>query len=125
MHKFPLAAGSALLALAVIFGAFGAHFIQDVLTPDRFQVYQTAVEYHFYHALGLLIVGTASLSLEDSFWFHWSVWLLFTGILLFSGSLYFLTLANAGWAGAVTPAGGVAFILGWSFFAAGIVRQKE
>lgn len=49
--------GSILMALAVGFGAFGAHIVQDLLSPDRFSVYQTAVEYHFYHALGLLVLG--------------------------------------------------------------------
>ncbi len=105
------------MALAVAFGAFGAHIVQDMLTPERFEVYKTGVEYHFYHAIGLLLIGVASFHLEKSAWLTWSGRLMIIGILIFSGSLYILTLTDTGWLGAITPLGGVAFILGWIFFA--------
>jgi uncharacterized membrane protein YgdD (TMEM256/DUF423 family) len=111
--------GSILMALAVGFGAFGAHIVQDMLSPDRFEVYQTAVQYHFYHALGLLILGTVSMHLTETKWLTWSGYCLLAGILIFSGSLYILTLTDTGWLGMVTPLGGFAFILGWVFFAIG------
>jgi uncharacterized membrane protein YgdD (TMEM256/DUF423 family) len=115
--KTLLITGSLFMALAVGFGAFGAHIVQDMLTPDWFDVYQTAVQYHFYHALGLLIIGAISLHIQDSKWLRWSGYCLLAGILIFSGSLYILTLTNTGWLGMITPIGGFAFILGWVFFA--------
>ncbi|MFU8813637.1 MAG: DUF423 domain-containing protein [Balneolaceae bacterium] len=106
-----------LLALGVGFGAFGAHVVQDTLSPDRFQVYQTAVLYHLIHALGLLIVGIRLKETEPSAWLVWSGWLLLSGILLFSGSLYLLILTDTASLGMVAPIGGTAFIAGWLAFA--------
>ena len=113
------------MALAVVFGAFGAHVIEGILSPDRFEVYQTAVQYHFYHALGLLLIGAVSQRAGNSKWFSWSGYLLISGILIFSGSLYLLTLTDTGWLGAITPLGGVAFILGWIFFATGVATEAR
>lgn len=118
--KSLLISGSLLMALAVGFGAFGAHIVQDMLTAERFEVYQTAVQYHFYHALGLLILGAVSLQITDSKWLHRSGYALLTGIIIFPGSLYILTLTDTGWLGMITPIGGVAFILGWIFLAIGV-----
>lgn len=113
------------MALAVAFGAFGAHVVEGILTPGRFDVYQTAVQYHFYHSLGLLLIGSVGLRVPDSRWITWSAYAIITGILLFSGSLYLLTLTDTGWLGAVTPLGGAAFILGWLFFAVGIATEAR
>jgi len=111
------------MALAVGFGAFGAHIVQDMLTPDRFEVFKTAVEYHFYHAIGLLIMGLISQRMEPSKWITWSGSCMIAGILIFSGSLYLLTLTDTSWLGAITPLGGFAFILGWCFLILGIIKQ--
>lgn len=119
-----LVTGSVFMALAVSMGAFGAHIVQGLLTPERFEVYQTAVQYHFYHALGLLIIGTVAARHAEITWFRWGGYLLIAGIVIFSGSLYLLTLTDTGWFGAITPFGGVAFILGWIFFAAGVLKQQ-
>lgn len=113
------------MALAVAFGAFGAHVVEEILTPDRFDVYQTAVQYHFYHALGLLLIGAVSLHAGESKWYSWSGYALLAGVLIFSGSLYLLTLTDTGWLGAITPIGGVAFILGWIFFAIGVATEAR
>ncbi len=121
--KSLLITGSVFMALAVIFGAFGAHIVQDLLTPDRFAVYQTGVEYHFYHALGLLLLGAVTLSYKANRWLNYSGYCMVTGIIIFSGSLYLLTLTDTGWLGAVTPIGGIAFILGWIFLAVGVIRN--
>jgi len=115
--------GSLFMALAVAFGAFGAHIVQDLLTPERFQVYQTGVEYHFYHALGLLLLGAVSFHISDSKWITLSGIAFIAGIIIFSGSLYFLTLTDTGWLGAITPLGGIAFILGWVFLAIGTAKD--
>lgn len=110
------------MALAVAFGAFGAHIVEGMLSPDRFDVYRTAVQYHFYHALGLLIVGVVSFHINNK-WMKWSGYSLVAGIFIFSGSLYLLTLLDIGWLGAITPIGGVAFILGWIFLFLGLIRN--
>jgi len=117
--------GSVFMALAVAFSAFGAHIVESMLTPDRFDVYQTAVQYHFYHALGLLLIGAISQHLSDSSWLRWSSILLTVGIIIFSGSLYLLTLTDTGWLGAITPIGGVAFIGGWISLAVGVSKSSD
>jgi uncharacterized membrane protein YgdD (TMEM256/DUF423 family) len=122
-YRTTIITGSAFMALAVAFGAFGAHVVQDILPPERFEVYQTAVQYHVYHAIGLLILGAVSMRMEESKWLRWSGYCLISGIVIFSGSLYILTLTDTSWLGAVTPLGGVAFILGWIFFAMGISTE--
>jgi uncharacterized membrane protein YgdD (TMEM256/DUF423 family) len=81
------------------------------------------VQYHFYHALGLLVVGVIAHQVPPSVWIKSSGWLMFSGILLFSGSLYLLSLTSLRWFGAVTPIGGMAFILAWLALIIGIVRQ--
>ncbi len=123
--KSLLIIGSIFMALAVAFGAFGAHIVQDILTPERFQVYQTGVEYHFYHALGLLILGAVSYHIPDSKWIKWSGFAFITGIIIFSGSLYLLTLIDLGRLGMITPLGGVAFIAGWIFLAIAAVKSPS
>jgi len=120
-----LISGSLFMALAVGFGAFGAHIVQDMLTPDRFEVFKTAVEYHFYHAIGLLILGLISQRMEPSKWITWSGYCMIAGILIFSGSLYILTLTDTSWLGAITPLGGIAFILSWCFLILGVWKQPK
>lgn len=124
MAQFFLITGAIAMALAVGFGAFGAHMVQDMLTAERFAVYKTGVEYHFYHAIGLLIIGAVALHLPESNMLSWSGWLLLAGILIFSGSLYLLTLTDTAWLGAVTPIGGLAFIAGWILFAIALLKQQ-
>ena len=117
-----LSLGTVLAAMAVVLGAFGAHALKGRLPADMLAVYHTAVEYHFWHALGLLAVGLACLQLPDSPWLRAAGWLLAAGVLLFSGSLYLLVRSGARWLGAVTPFGGMAFILGWIAFAVAVLR---
>ena len=116
-----LAIAGFLLALATIFGAFGAHALKAQLSPDRLQVYETAVRYHFFHALGLLGIGLA-LRFMDVPSVRWAAVLVIAGIVLFSGSLYALTFGAPRPFGIVTPIGGVALIAGWICFAVGAWR---
>lgn len=117
-----LAIAGALLALATAFGAFGAHALKAQLSADRLQVYETAVRYHFLHALGLLGIGLA-LRFVESVLVRWAaVWVL-VGIVLFSGSLYGLTFGAPRALGIVTPFGGLALIAGWVCFAVGAWRH--
>lgn len=115
--------GAVFMALAVALGAFGAHFVRDVLTPEHFDVYQTAVQYHFFHSLGLLIVGLVTFHVPDSPWLLWSGRLLIAGIVIFSGSLYLLAATQTGWFGAITPLGGLALITGWILLGVGIYKR--
>jgi uncharacterized membrane protein YgdD (TMEM256/DUF423 family) len=108
-----IAIGASMAALAVVLGAFGAHALKARLPADMLEVYHTAVQYHFWHALGVLAVGLALQLSPDAGWLRTAGWLLTGGIVLFCGSLYLLALTGSKWLGAVTPLGGVAFILGW------------
>ena len=106
-----------LLFAAVALGAFGAHALKSKLAPDAMAVYQTAVQYHFWHALGLLAVGILLLHKPDSGALVAAACLLVAGIVLFSGSLYLLALTGARGLGAVTPIGGAAFLAAWAALA--------
>jgi uncharacterized membrane protein YgdD (TMEM256/DUF423 family) len=117
-----LAVAGILLALATVFGAFGAHALKSQLAPDRLQVYETAVRYHFFHALGLLGIGLTMRFVAASA-VRWAAVLVLMGIILFSGSLYALTFSAPRPLGVVTPLGGLALIAGWICFAAGVWRS--
>ena len=106
-----LAAGNGFLAVAL--GAFGAHALQARLSAELMATFQTAVQYHFYHALALLGAAVLSAQSPASALPRVSGYLFFAGIVLFSGSLYVLALTGARWLGAVTPLGGLAFLAGW------------
>jgi uncharacterized membrane protein YgdD (TMEM256/DUF423 family) len=101
------------LAAAVALGAFGAHALKGRLTPEMLAVYQTAVQYHFWHALGLMGVALLMMQSPRDKALPWIAWLLIAGLLLFSGSLYLLALSGVTWLGALTPLGGAAFIAAW------------
>jgi uncharacterized membrane protein YgdD (TMEM256/DUF423 family) len=117
-----LAIAGALIALATVLGAFGAHALKSQLSPDKLAVYETAVRYHFIHALGLLAIGILLRSVDVSL-LRWSATLVLVGIILFSGSLYLLTFGAPRLLGVVTPLGGLALIGGWGLFAATMWRQ--
>ncbi|OAB41636.1 DUF423 domain-containing protein [Paenibacillus glacialis] len=105
--------GSILMFLAVALGAFGAHALKMKLTPDMMKVYETGIQYHIAHALGLLILGLLANSSSNASLIVMAGWFLFAGIILFSGSLYALSLSGIRKLGAITPLGGVAFLIGW------------
>ena len=110
------------MALAVLFGAFGAHALKASLPPEMLAVYKTGVEYQFYHALGLLIVGLLGFHFHSK-WLNWSGLLIGIGIILFSGSLYVLSLTGLKIIGAITPIGGLSFVAGWIFLAIAIWKR--
>ena len=114
MSQFFLAASAASGFLAVALGAFGAHALKSRLSPDMLSVYETAVQYHFYHALALfgvalLMVHSAQQSLLKA-----SAILFLAGLVLFSGSLYALALSGVKVLGAITPIGGLCFLAAWA-----------
>lgn len=120
MARFFLSIGALLAGLAVAAGAFGAHGLEGRVSPDRLDTFHTAVTYHMYHALALLVVGWAATQGWSPL-IHWAGYCFIGGILVFSGSLYVLVLSDTAWLGAVTPIGGAAFIGGWLLFAAGVL----
>jgi uncharacterized membrane protein YgdD (TMEM256/DUF423 family) len=122
VQKAFLLIGALAAALAVALGAFGAHALKARLAPDLLAVFHTAVQYHFYHALGLIVIGLAAGQLVGSVWLKAAGWTMLAGIVLFSGSLYVLATTGYRWLGAITPVGGLAFIAGWILFAVAVAR---
>jgi uncharacterized membrane protein YgdD (TMEM256/DUF423 family) len=121
MDRTFLLMGAVLGFLAVAFGAFGAHALKSRLTPEMLGVFETGVRYQMYHTLALLIVAAAIGHIGTARLLVMAGWFFFAGILLFSGSLYALALTGVGILGAVTPFGGLMFLIGWgclAFFAA-------
>ena len=121
--KIFLLLGSLAMMFAVGLGAFGAHGLKDKLSADMLAVYRTGVDYHFYHALGLLALGMIAAHLPESDLVKWSGALMAAGIVLFSGSLYLLALTGTRWLGAITPVGGAAWIVAWALLAAALLRS--
>ena len=107
---------SAALAalLAVAFGAFGAHGLKSVLSEADMAIYRTAVDYHMWHALGLALIGLLAERYPDARGFRWAGGAMMIGLLLFSGSLYALSLSGLRWLGMITPLGGLSFMAGWA-----------
>ena len=124
MAKIFILVGTINAALVVVLGAFGAHGLKARLAEDMMSVYQTAVQYHCYHALGLILIGIIAFHLPASNWLRWSGWIMFTGILVFSGSLYLLALTQTRWLGMITPIGGLAFIISWLLLARAVIDLK-
>lgn len=117
--------GSANAALAVMLGAFGAHALKARLDESLMKVYQTGVEYHFYHALGLIIIGIIAMNISMNLWLKSSGWMMFVGIVIFCGSLYLLSIFNLRWLGMITPIGGVLFILSWLSLCIAIIKINK
>jgi len=103
--------------LGVMLGAFGAHALKNTLDDYAMGVFETAVQYHFYHAFALMVVGIIAMSHPDSLLLRSSGWLFMLGLVLFSGSLYALSFSGLRWLGAITPLGGLAFIVAWGCLA--------
>ena len=124
MHRIFLFLGALQAALAVALGAFGAHALKASLDDASLAVYETAVRYQFYHALGMgliaLVVGRSPGRRLPVV----SGWLLLSGSVVFCGTLYLLVLTGAKWLGAITPLGGACFIVGWVVLAISAVRAE-
>ncbi|HSU96154.1 MAG TPA: DUF423 domain-containing protein [Gemmatimonadaceae bacterium] len=120
-----IALGSINAALAVILGAFGAHALKARLSPEMLSVYHTASQYHFYHALGMLLIAALASQLNSSGALRLSGFLMLAGVVLFSGSLYLLAVTGVTWLGAITPLGGLAFIAAWVVLAYAALRAAS
>ena len=110
--------------IAVSMGAFAAHKLKATLSVEYLSVIHTAADYQFYHALGLILIGLicqqnkARLNVVSG-------WLMFSGIILFSGSLYALGLSGIKWLGMITPLGGLCFLIAWLMLAFSHLRAKN
>ncbi|UUZ80731.1 DUF423 domain-containing protein [Paenibacillus sp. P26] len=113
MNKTFISIGAVCGFLSVALGAFGAHILKSMLTADLLADYQTGVQYQMMHSLGLIGIGLAAGQLKDSGHLRRAGWAMLIGIILFSGSLYVLSLTGIKMLGAITPLGGVAFLFGW------------
>jgi uncharacterized membrane protein YgdD (TMEM256/DUF423 family) len=100
--------------LGVAFGAFGAHWLRSRLSTEMLAVFETAVRYQMYHALAVLLIAAAIARSGDAPLLRVAGWSFTAGIILFSGSLYALALTGVTILGAITPLGGLAFLLGWA-----------
>jgi uncharacterized membrane protein YgdD (TMEM256/DUF423 family) len=121
--RLALTISSLLLFAAVGAGAFGAHALKGRLGAELQAVWQTAVQYHFWHALGLLCVGVLMRVEPGRRALAAAAWLLLAGIALFSGSLYLMALSGMPALGVVTPIGGVALLAGWAALAWAVARR--
>ncbi len=116
-----LVLGGLLMALGIVLGAVGTHALRARLTPDDLGVFETAVRYHIYNALGLLLIGVVALNANPPM-LRWSAGFIVAGILLFSGALYAASLGAPRFIHVLPPFGGLALIAGWILFAVAIWR---
>jgi uncharacterized membrane protein YgdD (TMEM256/DUF423 family) len=125
MVKLFLTIASLLAGLSVALGAFASHGLKDKLTDRALEIFETATRYQMYHALALFLVALLLLQTEFSQpWLNASGYAFITGIILFSGSLYALSLSSIKILGAITPIGGVALIIGWICLTASALTAK-
>lgn len=128
MQSFFLRTAALLGALSVAIGAFAAHQLKNILTAELLQIFETAVKYQFYHVFALLATGLLYKLYPGKF-LLWAGYFFIAGIILFSGSLYlmcylkYLYPADKLWIGAITPLGGVCFIVGWILLAVSINKR--
>ena len=128
MHKGFIKTAAIFGALSVAIGAFAAHTLKGSISNYALEIFETAVKYQFYHVFGLLAVGILY-SQFPSKTMKWAGYLFIAGIILFSGSLYILTYVKAAvlpgynWVGAITPLGGLCFIMGWIFIFVGLSKK--
>ena len=118
MAKFFLAIAPILAGIAVATGAFAAHALKSKLSENALEIFETGARYQMYHALGLLLIGILLLlAPSGQTWITVAGFAFLAGIVLFSGSLYGLSLTGMKWLGPITPLGGVAFMVGWGCLA--------
>jgi uncharacterized membrane protein YgdD (TMEM256/DUF423 family) len=122
--RWLMVVGCICAGLGVAAGAFGAHMLKEILDQPMLAVYDTATRYQMYHAFGMIVSGLAVRIARDAGTAK-AGWMFLAGILLFSGSLYGVSLSGVRWLGAVTPIGGALFIVGWAVLAWRAWRWSE
>lgn len=121
--KMFLAIASFMMALAIALGAFGAHGLKSILDEYMLKVYNTGIQYHFYNTLGLFIATFIYALKPQSRKIYISLWLILIGMIIFSFSLYALTILNMPILGAITPIGGTLLIIAWLTLTYGILKD--
>jgi uncharacterized membrane protein YgdD (TMEM256/DUF423 family) len=119
-----IAAGALLMLLGVILGAFGAHALQSLLSPQRLASYHTGVDYHLLHSLGLVALGLVAQLTAETAQLRWSARLMLAGIVLFSGSIYLMAAGAPRTLGIVAPLGGLSFMAAWGLLAWHALRRR-
>jgi len=114
MARFFIIAGCFLAGLSVALGAFGAHTLRSSIDARAMEVFHTGVQYQGFHALALMVVGVLLILRGSAPRLNWVGVLFLAGILIFSGSLFALSLSGVKWLGAITPIGGLSFLSGWA-----------
>ncbi|MGO4953425.1 DUF423 domain-containing protein [Paenibacillus peoriae] len=120
--KILLLLGCIVMFLAVALGAFGAHALKKRLSVDMMSIFQTGIQYQIAHGLGLLLLGVLADNLIHSSLIVTAGWVMLVGILLFSGSLYALSISGVKKLGAITPIGGLAFLASWVIVIVAVVQ---
>lgn len=123
LAKKSLILGSFLLALGVLIGAFGAHGLKAIVTADKLVTFETGVRYHFYHALGLVLLGLIQQQFQN-LRLNVSVYSFLVGILLFSFNCYFYVLSDVKTFAMIVPVGGVMFVVGWMVLGVKLLKLK-
>ena len=113
MSRLAILLGAGNAALAILFGAFAAHALHNSMSEEMFSIFNTAVDYHLYHALGLIVVGLLMGQHANNRCLKISMVFMLTGIVIFCGSLYLLSLLEISWLGMIAPLGGITFIISW------------
>lgn len=119
-----IALGAILAGVGIALGAFGAHALKSRVSSDLIAVYETGSRYHLYHAQGLMLLGLLA-PYSTPAWIRRAGIGLTLGIVLFSGSLYLMTVTGVRMLGAVTPFGGISFMAGWACLAVGVWQGRD
>ncbi len=121
MDRFFFIAGAIAAFIGVALGAFGAHSLRTKLTPEMLNIFEVGVRYQMYHAMGLIAVAWA-ITRWPEINLNAAGWAFIVGIVIFSGSLYLLSITDTRWLGAITPIGGLAFLIGWAILIWSVAR---
>ena len=123
-NRVLVAIGAAVLFLATLLGAYGTHGVQGSVEAARWSAYQVAVEYQFYHGLGMVAAALLAERFPGSLWIGAAGWVLLSGIVAFCGSIYATTFGAPGAIGAIAPLGGLGMMAGWLCLGIGILRAR-
>jgi len=116
--------GSIAGFLSVALGAFGAHGLKQLLSSELMAIYQTAVSYQIYHSLALILIALIFQHQQNKY-IKAAGWIMLAGMLVFSGSLYLLTLTDTRWLGAITPIGGTLLLISWLLLGLGVFKKSS
>ena len=119
-----IAAGALVLLLATVLGAYGTHGVQGTVTAERWSAFQVAVDYQFYHGLGMVACALVAQRFSGSLWLGAAGWILLGGVVAFCGSIYGITFGAPAAISALAPLGGLGMMAGWSCLAVGILRAR-